>query len=135
MSVQGHRTFNPTQRVLTGVVLPYLAQKRQDRSRRKQSPRHRSSMSERGSLATAVAINGEENFPAGGIWPLNVTKPKVKRACARVRTGALLRSPDQLLTDPGHLPQRTGSGRVMTDYKLPKNTERHDSMSGDPHRT
>jgi len=41
-----------------------------------------------------------------------------------------MRSPDQRLTDPGHLPQRTGLGRVMTEYKLSKNTERHDSESG-----
>jgi len=38
-------------------------------------------------------------------------------------------------TPDRHLPQRAGLGRVMTDYKLPKKTERHDSMSGASHRT
>jgi hypothetical protein len=33
------------------------------------------------------------------------------------------------------LSQRTDRGRVMTESKLAKNTERHDSMSGAQHRT
>jgi hypothetical protein len=36
---------------------------------------------------------------------------------------------------PGPLATTHREGRVMTEYKIPKNTERRDSMSGAPHRT
>ena len=36
---------------------------------------------------------------------------------------------------PGPLATTHLPGRVMTEYKLAQNTERHDSMSGAPHRT
>jgi len=41
-----------------------------------------------------------------------------------------VRSRRMLPTPGGHLPKRTGLGRVMTEYKLSKNTERHTSESG-----
>src|SRR5262249_9769671 len=53
------------------------------------------------------------------------------------KSAILSAQPGPVVAGPGHLPQRTAEAGtcVMTEYKIAKNTERHDSMSGALHRT
>jgi hypothetical protein len=75
-----------------------------------------------GGLLLRRRIAQEEECP---LWRLTRGRfLKTTGGESHKRSAQVRQTPDR------HLPQRIGLGRVMTDYKIPKNTERHDYESG-----